>query len=353
MKSGDNNTIAKYLPVEELDPTRVKKFVKYVIKKEFWKNEDDNYEIEENIKRKKIEKVVLISKDDPTQCHKYRGFNKFTTKKFPIPTEEKKWLGYEKYIKLEYESRNLYETFEKFSDNFMEYQKREILNSICNPNFSLWNIDRAITFGQYEFWKMYRTLDNFIDGFIVFVSNDDKIVHVYDRTLDVLPYKQNINDIRVFNRLILSCEPIEVFIGKSDFNEMTKYNKFYGEDWDGNSILLRIDGNKDLTTSIEDNTHNYRYVYIGSVIYEFTTDEEITTYVSSVNNNFVPYPYAESKNWCYDMDTSSKTHIKYHPERKIIGYIGYDKEAECESLKVERIAERSHMVCKTEFKPKK
>jgi hypothetical protein len=104
-------------------------------------------------------------------------------------------------------------------------------------------------------------------------------------------------------------------------NEMTEFSGGYGDEWDGNSILLRID-----------NEHEFRYVHIGMVITEFTTNEQITKFVSNVGNRVVPYPYAESLNWCYCMIDFSKTPITAHEERERLGHISYIKGAKYESL---------------------
>ena len=55
----------------------------------------------------------------------------------------------------------------------------------------------------------------------------------------------------------------------------------------GNSILVKI--------------MNKRYVYIGSEIYQFDTNEEILDYVSPVGNNDVPYPIAFGEKNVYFM----------------------------------------------------
>jgi hypothetical protein len=59
---------------------------------------------------------------------------------------------------------------------------------------------------------------------------------------------------------------------------MTKFSGGHGAKFDGNSILLEI--------------KKKSYVYIGSEIFAFKTDNDITDYVSPVGNNDVPYPYA-------------------------------------------------------------
>ena len=54
---------------------------------------------------------------------------------------------------------------------------------------------------------------------------------------------------------------------------------------DGNSLLVSL-GDK-------------KYLHIGSVIYSFVTDDEITEYYSPVGNSSVSYPYAVSKKHIY------------------------------------------------------
>ena len=97
---------------------------------------------------------------------------------------------------------------------------------------------------------------------------------------------------------------------------MTEFSGGYGDKWKGNSILLRIE-----------NENKFKYVHIGTDIFEFLTDEKIIKYVSSVGNNCVPYPYAESENWCYCMLERNKTPVKDHPKRKSAGNISYSKKA--------------------------
>ena len=109
---------------------------------------------------------------------------------------------------------------------------------------------------------------------------------------------------------------------------MTEFSGGYGEKWDGNSILLRIG-----------DANEFRYVYIGCTVFEFTADEKVIKYVSSVGNNCVPYPYAESLNWCYSMDDMSRTPVSDHKNRETVGCVSY-KNAEYESLNVTEIATR-------------
>lgn len=80
-----------------------------------------------------------------------------------------------------------------------------------------------------------------------------------------------------------ACEfiPDEIFIGRSPRNAMTEWSGAHGREYDGNTILLRVED---------------KYVFIGWEVYEFTPRAKIVDYVSPVGNYDVPYPYA------YDAD---------------------------------------------------
>ncbi len=101
----------------------------------------------------------------------------------------------------------------------------------------------------------YEIHDNGSTPFIVTNNANDKYIIVKD------------------NRGVKSFEEIkycylEIFIGKDPCNEKNN----------GNSILIKV--------GLE------RYIYIGSEIYEFMTDDIIVDYISEIGNSDVPYPYA-------------------------------------------------------------
>jgi hypothetical protein len=72
---------------------------------------------------------------------------------------------------------------------------------------------------------------------------------------------------------------IRPVIGKSPKNKMTRFSRSWGEEYDGNSILVKL-------------TEPHSYVYIGSIIYSFRAKDELVSYVSPVSSNDIPYPYA-------------------------------------------------------------
>jgi hypothetical protein len=110
-----------------------------------------------------------------------------------------------------------------------------------------------------------------------------------------------------FVTLIGRWEAEEVFVGTSERNTMTEFSGGHGPSWNGNSFLLRVG--------------RLSYVHIGISICSFTTDEPITSYVSSVGNNAVTYPYAESATWCYSLWNAAKTLVSQHPDRQQRGFI--------------------------------
>ena len=110
-------------------------------------------------------------------------------------------------------------------------------------------------------------------------DNGGRPFKVVIKNREVLVYKQLFDaDINYDNKPLMRFIPTKIFIGKSPINRMTKFSLGYGDDFDGNSILLNLSDNK--------------YVYIGSDIRSFKTRNRIIKYVSPVGNNDVPYPYA-------------------------------------------------------------
>ena len=110
--------------------------------------------------------------------------------------------------------------------------------------------------------KIYKILDNGGYPFIIENYNEDNYIIV----------KHN-NEL---GKIIYKSHYVKKLIGKS---QNIKNN--------GNSMLYLIDVNKTNT--------KFKYLYIGSEIYLFTTDEAITKFYSPIGNSSVPYPYAKNK----------------------------------------------------------
>lgn len=326
--STENLDECDYLNITELDPARI------VIFKQ-WNRVENPESSEENMESLK-QRICMLSPTDNSICHKYCGFNKFTKKTYDTPLKEDGWLSIEDDILDEYDSTND-GTLEDFSVRYKNRHMKYILNSICNPELNVFTDDKQIIFDNvYSNWKCYPTLDNYSTGFLVFINEFANKVHIYGRTSDVIQNTDDMDDIKIFNNLIGEYEPIEIFIGKSKSNDMTNFSGGHGKKWNGNSILLRIG-----------NLNEFRYLHIGICVFEFLTSEIIKTYVSSVGNNCVPYPYAESENWCYCISSYCKTPINQHPGRIQRGHVSYKDDAEYVPLDYsKKIAKRDSDKCK-------
>jgi len=95
------------------------------------------------------------------------------------------------------------------------------------------------------------------------VEINDNIAKIYDNTDN--------------KELLLELSFVKIFYGKEPVES----------EYENNSLLLQIALNE--------------YVYIGSVIYKFYTDDEIIDYYSIVGNSDVPYPYAIGTKYTYLM----------------------------------------------------
>ena len=226
-------------------------------------------------------KGLLFSNGD--KYHKYCGFNKFTKQLYDIPSKDQGW-------------KTLYDG-ECDEEKILKF-KQWVKECICDSSAIVFKPKLISSIHEHTNYKLYKTLDNSNIGFIVLVRKDENMnnsVYVYGRTTDVIENDFD-DDIVIFENLIAHYNPLEVFIGMSGINKMTEISDYYGDKYDGNSILLRVGA-----------VDEFRYIHIGIEIFEFVIDEKILSYTSSVGRNEVVYPYAESKNWCYSMNYYIKT----------------------------------------------
>ncbi len=126
---------------------------------------------------------------------------------------------------------------------------------------------------KYYGYEYYLTHDNGGRSFCVYISQEQNDVLIYKSKSE-----ENNKDIKNFSELVGKYKPQKVFIGKSPLSKQTIFSGGHGPCFDGNSILLKMDKKK--------------YIFIGTEIYSFTSENEIVSFVSPVGNNDVPYPYA-------------------------------------------------------------
>lgn len=88
-----------------------------------------------------------------------------------------------------------------------------------------------------------------------------------------------------------------------DFIGVDNYDKIVGKKIEGYKPTpsSKTKGNSILFQVTSDKPKQYKYIYIGSEIYSFYTNEIIEKYHSPIGNNDVPYPYAISENNIYLM----------------------------------------------------
>lgn len=250
--------------------------------------------------RQTLKRLLCMLTEDGQFYHKYCGFNKFSVETFPVPQD---WQTLEETIREDYDEREGTpdEAFQKGLDRFHKW----VTKRVCDPTAKMFVPSKDLS--RHNNLKLYKTLDNYDIGYFVYVDELNNLVHVYGRTTDIII--DDIEDHLIFTNLIKTLKYLEIFIGTSPFNKMTNFSGGHGKKFDGNSILLRIGENK--------------YASIGIELFEFTTDEPIVKYVSSVGNNCVPYPYAESVNWCYDIIDHKKTPVSDHNDRETRGYVSF------------------------------
>ena len=139
--------------------------------------------------------------------------------------------------------------------------------------------------------ESYDTLDNGSNPFRVEIDSTFHLVKIFQRKYTPEHFVDYSKTERVesFHEL-MTVNFEHVFVGKSPLCKMTETIKTYGEKFDGNSILVKID--------------KFNYVFIGHEITRFSTelqDDEIIDYTSTVGNNYVPYPTAFGKKCVYMM----------------------------------------------------
>jgi hypothetical protein len=112
-----------------------------------------------------------------------------------------------------------------------------------------------------------------------------------------------------YSNLVASFKPKHIFIGSSPLTKMTNFSGGFGDEWNGNSILLHMS--------------DLNYVFIGTTIYSFEAKYEIVKYVSEVGNNCIPYPYAVDKYNYHYLMIENVVFINDHPQTMTDPYEWY------------------------------
>ena len=141
---------------------------------------------------------------------------------------------------------------------------------------------------KYKRDKFYYTHNNGIRPFCVYVNTNYVDIYKVPEKYKI-DYNTKITQ-SIYSHKIASLKPLKIFIGISSGATYCDHGKSKEEIlfFTGNSILVQ--------------TGKYKYVYIGSEIYEFETqNDHIIKYHSPVCNNDVPYPVCEGNKNIYFM----------------------------------------------------
>lgn len=150
--------------------------------------------------------------------------------------------------------------------------------------------------------KAYYIHDNGGRPFKVVIDN--KTVSIYKNTSK---YPED----EIYDGLVKRIKAKEIFIGKSSGKpQLAAHTVAQAKQFIGNSILLELSAKK--------------YIYIGSEIYEFHTEDTIESYYSLVGNNDVAYPVALGTENIYFMldHTYVKREMILYPKMEAVDWEG-------------------------------
>jgi len=199
----------------------------------------------------------------PNYYYEYLSYNNFANKEKKIPNGYTKVDISEQYIK-----------------EFLFDKTKTILKK-DSPEY------KAII-NKHQYSTSYFTQWNGGCPFVVYINDYNNLVDIYKLPSDKYFGKGEFDRSKNFYvELVASYQPIQIFIGTSPLNKMTVYSGDHGPYFDGNTILLKIS--------------EIKYVFIGTEVYEFETDDNIKIYYSPVGNSAVPYPFAIGEKYIYFM----------------------------------------------------
>jgi hypothetical protein len=132
-----------------------------------------------------------------------------------------------------------------------------------------WQVDINIIKDTYKDIQRYQIHDNGIVPFIVYIDGTRVWIYMIPENAY---YDTGTWSLDYYCEKVESYDCLKIMIGEDTINKRDiPSNK-------GNTILLKID--------------EYKYVYIGILVYEFTSEEEILEYHSPIFGSDVAYPVA-------------------------------------------------------------
>ena len=154
---------------------------------------------------------------------------------------------------------------------------------------NMWEV-KTVSSGSKRWMKInkitgdkYLVHHNYSRPFMVVINGNN--VKIYK------PVDQMSDD---YSKLVKEYKKTQkVFVGKSSVkSETAKRARGHGKKIDGNTILIEVSKG--------------RYCFVGHIVYEFSTKEDIVKYESPVGNNDVPYPIAYGEKYLYFLESEGR-----------------------------------------------
>jgi hypothetical protein len=207
-------------------------------------------------------KIMGLQSKDDGYMHKWISYNKFEDKPSKIPT------GY--------------------SLSNLKINKEWVNNYYCGKIPIQKSIVPKI---KHTGYKKYMIHDNGGRPFLIYINHTNIFIYKVDENYmldEEYDPTHGLHNSWMYTKLVKEYKNVKkVYIGKSVLNKITKFSGGHGHQFDGNSFLVHLSNNK--------------YLFIGAYIKEFTLDDEVVKYYSTVGNNDVPYPIILGKKNVYFM----------------------------------------------------
>jgi hypothetical protein len=205
------------------------------------------------------------------------------------------------YNKFEEKATKIPDGFKKRNNLSLSY----INESYCGSKTIMKRVKmKKITHKGY---KTYFTHDNGRRPYLVYINKLNVIVYKIpnDKLIpDNMYHEKDFKNKWMYTKLVFNKNVKKVYIGKNPKN-IKSINHYLGQPYgvpqhqsaDGNSILLQKNNNK--------------YIFIGHYIYQFTMEDKVKKYISTLGNSDVPYPFIIGSKNIYFMLNESYVDKKY------------------------------------------
>jgi len=264
---------------------------------------------------------------DKCDCNKFVSYKRNPSLKYGFNYKDIHGLEFEKGKLHKFISYNIFsEKVTNVDQNaWIKYDmdKKEIYKNFCGSKKKILKDNPIFKNIKHDGYKIYFPYDNSGNPYAVYIKNKNNPIYIYRKPSkwNDIYFRENEYSnkpeemLYVYIQLIVKIIPQEIFIGKSEkISSNNIKGVLYGEEYDGNSILVKINNNK--------------YVYIGTFIYTFTSKNKIIKYVSIAydsNNNIFPCAMDIDNNYylLYYQVFINGNNLKFLNNNNLYGELGY------------------------------